>query len=174
MAEPFIGEIRLFPFTYAPKDWAFCEGQTISIQQNAALYALLSTTYGGDGYTTFALPDLRGRVPVHFGAGTGLTPRYMGTPFGAELVTLTSNTMPQHNHDLLCTSNAGGSTDPTNAILAPAPEGVAIYNSSLDNIWQMDPSMVQAAGGGQPHANMQPFLALHFCISLKGNFPPRT
>jgi microcystin-dependent protein len=172
MAEPFIGEIRLFPYTYAPVGWAFCDGQLLPVSQNSMLFSLLHTTYGGNGTTNFALPDLRGRVPIHMGRGVGLSTRTIGQKLGVNRVTLDSDTLPQHTHNLACTTNTADQDSPVDAI--PAQGQYAFYSSSLDYTMEMVPGMIDESGGDESHYNMMPFLTLHFCISLRGIYPPRS
>lgn len=178
MTEPFIGEIRTFGFSFAPRDWTKCDGQTLPIQQNETLYSLLGTTYGGDGRTTFQLPDLRGRTALSFGAGTGLTNVPLGQSDGAETVALQAANLPQHTHALNATTSAANSEDPSNHFLAKAQTGagsgtdVPLYNP-LTTLRQMSTSAITSTGGGQGLPNMQPFLVVNFCLSLSGTFPPR-
>lgn len=171
MAEPFIGEIRLFPYSYAPVGWANCDGQILRTEQQQALFSLLGNRYGGDGSQTFALPDLRGRVPIHMGQGPGLSNRILADRVGTEGVTLNTDTMPQHSHNLVCTSAAADQTSPVGAIPAQGP--IAIYSSSLNITREMVPGMIDNAGANQAHDNMMPFLVLRYCISLRGIYPPR-
>lgn len=166
-AQPFLGEIQIVGFNFAPKGWAMCNGQLLSISQNTALYSLLGTTYGGDGTTTFALPDLRGRFPIHAAAGNGpgLSNRDMGEVGGQESVTLLTSEMPQHTHGLPA---AGEQTSDRPGGLVPAKGG----NYGTAN---SGPSMApsQVSGGNQPHENMPPYLGMNFIISLEGIFPAR-
>jgi len=173
MAEPFIGEIRAFGFTFAPTGWAKCDGQILPINQNESLYCLLYTRFGGDGTTTFGLPDLRGRVPIHAGYGMGLSPRYIGDKVGVDYVALDLNTMPQHNHTISASSNSGTTSSPTDAM--PAQGGVAVYSSGSNpgQLQGMKAETIATTGAGQPHENMMPSLAVHYCISLQGIFPSR-
>ncbi len=171
MAEPYIGEIRLFPYTFAPKFWAFCDGQMLPIKDNDLLYAVIGTTYGGDGITNFALPDLRGRVPIHMGRGPSLTPRSPGQGMGTEIVKLDSSTMPQHNHNLRCSTDTADQTNPTGAV--PATTTIDVYSASLSFTRMMDSGIMNNSGSGDAHTNMMPFLVLNFCIALKGIYPPR-
>jgi microcystin-dependent protein len=176
MSEPYIGEIIMFAGNFAPRGWAFCNGQILSIAQNTALFSILGTTYGGNGQTTFALPNLQGRVPMHWGAGPGLTPRDLGETSGTETVTLISSQMPAHNHIVNANTAAGTGTEPTNSFIA----GVADANSgglfpafeSTANT-TLNPMAVGVAGGSQPHANMQPYQCVSFIIALQGVFPSR-
>ncbi|TWG90686.1 microcystin-dependent protein [Nocardioides sp. J9] len=166
MAEPFLSEIRLMSFVFAPKGWALCNGQFLPINQNQALFSLLGTTYGGNGQTTFALPDLRGRVPIHAGAGHAL-----GERGGEQAHTLTVHEMPQHTHVLRGSSRAtGGSADPQGRVLGG---GQNVYRPGSPST-PMEPGSVTSAGGSQAHENMQPFLTLSFCIALQGIFPSPT
>lgn len=164
MAEPFLGEIRIVSFDYPPKDWAFCNGQLLPINQNQALFSLLGTTYGGNGQTTFALPDLRARVPMHMGDHT------QGERAGEAAHTLTLNEMPQHLHLERVSSNAtGGTLVATGNFLGSANN---MYHSP-SNLTAMNPGTIANAGGSQPHENRQPYLGLSFCIALVGIFPSR-
>ena len=168
MSEPFLGQIMLVPYNFAPRGWAFCTGQILPIAQNTALFSLLGTTYGGNGQTTFALPDLRGRVPISSGQGPGLSSYDLGEVGGEESVTLLVNELPAHNH-LVGASDvevAQGSV-PKDQVLAlgnyygPTPDTVMAVN------------MIQPTGGSQPHENRQPYLTLNYCIALEGIFPSR-
>ncbi len=168
MSEPFLAEVRIVGFNFAPRGWAFCDGQILPINQNQSLYSLLGTTYGGDGRTTFALPDLRGRTPIHAGQGAGLTSRTLGSKSGEETHVLTTAEMPDHDHV------ARASTDP---VTAPVPAGrvladTTIYHDATNGV-DLHSSSVSNQGGGQGHPNMQPYLALNFCIALQGLFPSR-
>jgi microcystin-dependent protein len=165
MSEPFIGQIILVGFNFAPRGWAFCQGQLLSIAQNTALFSLLGTTYGGNGQTTFALPDLRGRVPIGFGQGPGLQNYVLGQTGGQETHTLISNEMPSHNHGLGANSNDAVDSNPVNNF--PAAQGA--YANTANG--QMSPT--QLTGGSQPHNNLQPYLVLNYCIALVGIFPSR-
>ena len=170
MAEPFLSEIRIFSFNYAPKSWAMCNGQFLPINQNQALFALLGTTYGGNGQTTFALPDLRSRVPIHFGNGHTL-----GEKGGTEAVTITQQTMPQHIHVMNASANAATSPDPHipaagTYVLGQAAQEVYAQPGALV---AMNAAAVSNVGGSQPHTNLQPLLTLTFCIALQGIFPSR-
>lgn len=172
MSDPFIGEIKIVGFGFAPRSWAFCDGQLLSVAQNQALFSLLGTTYGGDGATTFALPDLRGRVAMHPGFGPGLSPRSWGEKAGAETHTLTSSQMPSHNHPHLSTDNEGDSVSPGGKFPASAEEPVRPWGSASSGAG-MAPGVVANTGGSQPHNNIQPFLAVYFCIALQGIYPSR-
>jgi microcystin-dependent protein len=167
MSEPFIGEIRLLPFNFAPRGWAFCQGQILSIAQNTALFSLLGTTYGGNGTTTFALPDLRGRVAVSAGQGPGLSSYTLGQQSGVESVTLLTTQMPSHSHLVNCNSGDADSGTPLNKF----PAGASSYSGSAGST--MNPGTIGNAGGSQPHTNVQPLLVLNYCIALEGIFPSR-
>jgi microcystin-dependent protein len=173
MSEPFVGEIRIFAGNFAPKDWAFCDGQLLPVSQHTALFSILGTTYGGDGRTTFALPDLQGRVPMHAGRGPGLTNRRLGQRGGVETVTLTQNQTPQHAHTLqVLTDPATLNTPNASRALARSRGGFA-YQSGAGTEATLDPQAVANAGGGQAHNNAQPYLVLNFIIALQGLFPSR-
>lgn len=170
MAEPFIGQITLFAGNFAPRGWAFCDGQEISIAQNTALFSILGTTYGGNGQTTFKLPDLRGRVPLHPGQGPGLTNRSLGENGGTQQVKLEVGHIPAHAHPVRATSTAANSNNPTGNLPALA-EGRNIYGANGNT--QMASGMIRTTGGGQGHSNMQPWLGLNYIIALEGIFPAR-
>ncbi|MBS1799731.1 MAG: phage tail protein [Acidobacteria bacterium] len=179
MAEPFLGEIRMVGWNFAANGWALCNGQLLPINQNQALFSLLGTMYGGDGIRTFALPNLQGRVPIHQGNGAGLTPYTIGEAAGTETVTLLSTQMPSHNHLVGVSNQAGSVADPTNAILAQGNSGsgrspvpVSDYVSTAAT-GTLAPTAVSAAGGNQPHSNIQPYLCVNFIIALQGIFPSR-
>ena len=179
MSEPFIGEIIMFAGNFAPRGWAFCNGQLLSIAQNTALFSILGTTYGGNGQTTFALPDLRGRVPLHSGndsQGPGLSSYALGEQTGTESVTLLTTQMPAHTHVLAANTAAGTATEPAGNYIA----GVADANSGglfpafeATTNTTMGPLAISPAGGSQPHGNIQPILALNFIIATEGIFPSR-
>lgn len=172
--EPFIGQVQLFAFDFAPKDWAFCNGQLIPIFQNQALFSLIGATYGGDGQTTFALPDLRGRVPNHFGQGPGLNNYVMGEAAGSENVTLLSVQMPAHNHLLEVSNQPASQSSPANHTLAVSGfngEPVLTYGTTVDGV--ASSASISPSGGNQPHYNMQPFLTMNYCIALTGIYPSR-
>jgi microcystin-dependent protein len=178
MAEPFLGQIILFGGNFNIRGWAFCNGQLLSIAQNTALFSLLGTTYGGNGQTTFALPDLRGRAPVHFGQGPGLSNYSLGQVGGTESTTLTQNQMPAHNHLVLTNSNNGNDSSPENNFVAlpvlsgASPTAVNGYRSTQDGT-PMNPQSLSIAGGNQPFSLLQPYLALNYLIALEGIFPSR-
>ena len=172
MSEPFLGMISMFGFSFAPRGWAFCNGQLLSISQNSALFALLGTTYGGDGITTFGLPNLQSRVPLHFGTGSGLSSYDIGEQTGVESVTITQNQMPSHNHlsTTPATSADGNSIDPAAGAVLGA--GQNIYRVATAGV-QMSPTPTSLTGGSQPVSIIQPLLAVNFCIALQGIFPSR-
>jgi microcystin-dependent protein len=173
MSDPFIGQLMLVPFNFAPKSWALANGQLLSISQNTALFALLGTFYGGNGQTTFALPDLRGRVPIGMGQGPGLQSYALGETSGTETVTLLINEMPQHNHSVNADGTAGTTTTPVNGAPGKFVAGTpyAPGNSTLNQ--QMANTMAQTAGGSQPHNNLMPYLTLNWIICMAGVFPAR-
>jgi microcystin-dependent protein len=162
MAEPFLSEIRIMSFVFAPKGWALCNGQLLPINQNQALFSLLGTTFGGDGRVNFALPDLRARVPIHVGSGHTL-----GERGGEPAHTLSIAELPTHTHVLQGSSTAAGTNSPNNAVLA---ESTAVYHAP-STLVSLNPGSVTNVGGSQAHLNMQPFLTLSFCIALQGIFP---
>lgn len=166
MAEPFLSEIRLMSFNFPPKGWAHCNGQLLPINQNQALFSLLGTTYGGNGFTIFALPDFRGRTPIHVGNGHTL-----GERAGAQSHTLSMAEMPTHTHAVDASGNRATGNNPANASLAPATTG--LYGQPYD-LTTLHPDTVTNTGGTQAHLNMQPFLTLSFCIALQGIFPSPT
>jgi microcystin-dependent protein len=168
MSEPFLAEIRIVGFNFAPRGWAFCDGQILPINQNQSLYSLLGTTYGGDGRTSFALPDLRSRVPIHKGS-SGSTNHNLGSKAGEETHTLVDAEMPQHTHTIEASSDPSDNQDPTNNVLAKSGQ---IFSNST-NLVDMVSGTMTNTGGGQAHENMEPFLAVNFCIALQGLFPSR-
>jgi len=170
MSEPFVGQIMLFGGNFAPRGWAFCDGQLLAINQNDALFSLLGTLYGGDGRTTFALPDLRGRTPVHMGEGPGLSERRIGSDMGEEEITLNINQMANHQHILQATTNEANSNNPTNMQLAKTV--LNIYSDATPEV-DLNTSAIGMTGGNQPHENMMPFQCINFCIALFGIYPSR-
>jgi microcystin-dependent protein len=172
MADPFVAEIRIFPFNFAPKGWAFCDGQLLPISQNTALFSLLGTTYGGDGKSTFALPNLQGNVPMHPGQGPGLSLHDLGETGGSETVTLLESEIPSHSHALEASQGDGYSQSPAAEHLASGVGGIANF-AAPGNLTQLGPQAIAPAGGDQPHNNMQPYLTLNFCIAMQGVYPPR-
>lgn len=180
MANPFIGEIRLFGGSFAPASWAFCDGQLLSIIENTALFSLLGTVYGGDGQNTFALPDLRGRVPLHQGQGPGLSTYTIGQVAGVETVTLQTSQMPQHSHALNATTATGSATTPGSSVMLATPVEAGVNTSlyvvpgtSTVNQAPMAAQSIGTTGGTQPHENMMPFQSLNYIIALFGIFPSR-
>ncbi|PYS49275.1 MAG: phage tail protein [Acidobacteria bacterium] len=174
MADPFVAEIRIFPFNFAPKGWAWCDGQLMSISQNTALFSLLGTYYGGDGKTTFALPNLQGASPMFWGQGPGLSLHDLGESGGSDTVTLIVSEIPMHNHTVNCGGNfaIGDTNVPTSNIIAKSSNGNAYIPQQ--NLGAMAFQGLPPAGGGLPHNNMQPYLTLYFNIALQGVYPPRT
>jgi microcystin-dependent protein len=170
VTEPFIGQIILVPYNFAPRGYAFCQGQILSIAQNTALFSLLGTTYGGNGQTTFALPDLRGRAPLSQGQGPGLSNYSLGEQGGVESVTLISQQMPQHNH-FLSVNNQGAATGRPSGQF-PGVAAANAYAPATDGT-TFAPQAISLTGGSQPHENRQPYLALNYCIALEGIFPSR-
>jgi microcystin-dependent protein len=168
MAEPFLGEISPVAFPFAPRGWAFCNGQLLSIQQNQALFSLLGVTYGGDGVNTFALPDLRGRVSVSSG------PNYqLGSTSGVESVTLNGNQIPAHSHAPVCSTGAGGFGEPANQVWAGSSSGQKLYQTGSNSNGSMAPGLITPSGNSQPHSNLQPYLVINYVIALVGVFPSR-
>jgi microcystin-dependent protein len=167
MAEPFLSEIRIMSFVFAPKGWALCNGQLLPINQNQALFSLLGTTFGGDGRTNFALPDLRGRTPIHVGSGHTL-----GEKDGHPAHTLSIAELPTHVHVAQASSIGAATADPTNALFAQPPAAMGtVYSTTASQLTALNPASVTNVGGSQAHLNMQPFLTLSFCIALQGIFP---
>jgi microcystin-dependent protein len=174
MASPFVAEIRIFGFNFAPKGWAFCNGQIMPISQNTALFSLLGTTYGGDGKSNFALPNLQGSAPLNAGQGPGLSLRDLGEIGGEDNVTLLQTEIPAHAHTAQGYPNAGGQ-GPTNNTWSDANQrGISQYTSSGAQNVQMNPLALSVTGSSLPHNNLMPYLVLNFCIALQGIFPPRT
>jgi len=167
MAQPYVGEIRIFAGNFAPAGWMFCEGQLLPISENETLFNLIGTTYGGDGQSTFALPDLRGRIPVHQGNGF-----ILAEAGGAEEITLTVNQIPAHAHPMLATTGGGANATPQNGVLAKPT--ASIYHSSPTALGNLSPVAVSSVGGSQPHTNFQPYLCVNYIISLFGLFPSPT
>lgn len=175
MADPFVAEIRIVPFNFAPKGWAWCDGQLLPLSQNTALFSLLGTTYGGNGKSNFALPDLQGRAPMQPGQGPGLSLYDLGQSGGTPTVTLLESEIPSHSHQLRASTSASdeeGEKDPTNAVTGVTPTNQRIYGPA-NNLSPMAPIALSPAGGDAPHNNMQPYLTFYFIIALQGVFPPR-
>ena len=176
MSDQFVAEIRIFPFNFPPTGWAFCDGQLLPISQNTALFSLLGTTYGGDGKSTFALPDMQGNAPMQPGQGQGLSLRDLGEISGVETITLLQSEIPVHTHALMANAFQGDKTVPAPTTSLAESQGGAVYvaGNPLPALAQMAIQALPPAGGGLPHNNMQPYLTLNFCIALQGIFPPRT
>ena len=173
MSEPFIGEIRMFGGNFAPRGWALCHGQILSIAQNTALFSLLGTTYGGNGQTTFGLPDLRGRAPIGWGQGPGLSNRSLGEVGGVENVTLTAQQMPAHSHAANASGNSGNTNTPVGKVWSKdAGVQSATYTGNAPN-GVMAANAIGSAGGSQPHENMPPYMAMNYVIALEGIYPSR-
>jgi microcystin-dependent protein len=174
MADPFVAEIRIFPFNFAPTGWAFCDGQLMPLSQNTALFSLLGTTYGGNGQSNFALPDLQGRAPMHPGQGPGLSLHDLGEMGGSETVTLVESEMPAHAHGLQASTQPGEDPAPGGEVLGRSV-GASLYQTVANqNLVQLAPEALGIHGGSQPHNNLMPYLTFKFCIALQGVFPPRT
>ena len=172
MSEPYLGEIRMFAGNFAIKGWAECNGQLLAITQNAALFSILGTTYGGNGTTTFALPDLRSRVPIHVGQGNSLSNYTLGQTTGTENVTLLTNQLPTHNHAVACNTGGGNQASPASGFPAVESTGTSLdYNSASNGT--MGTTMIGNAGSNLPHANIQPVLCVTFLIAMVGIFPSR-
>lgn len=172
MSEPYVGEIRIFAGNFAPRGWAFCDGQLLAINHHDTLFSLFGTYYGGDGHTTFGLPDLRGRIPVHHGTGPGLGPYPLGATGGAERVTVSTAQLPRHTHTLRASSAAGSSSDPAGHVLASAPSVTALTATAPDT--SLAPAMISPAGDSQPHENRMPSYAIHYIVALVGIYPSRS
>lgn len=170
MSEPFIAEIRIFAGNFAPRGWAFCDGQLLPIAQNTALFSLIGTTYGGDGRSTTALPNMQGRAPMQPGRGPGLTDRRLGQRGGVETVTLTEAQMPNHNHSMMVTAEDGERRQPANNYVG---RGNAVF-ANANNLVAMDQHTLPETGGSQAHNNLQPFLTMNFIIALQGLYPSRS
>lgn len=175
--EPIVGQIILFGGNFAPRGWAFCDGQTLDIAENQALFAILGTTYGGDGRTTFCLPDMRGRVPMHAGDGPNLTPRDIGQKLGAETVALTATQLPEHRHEILVSDVAADTDEPSNASLGAAKTYVnaseGTHRQKSEPKTALNSKTIGLTGGSAPHENMQPTLCMNYIIAVQGAFPAR-
>jgi microcystin-dependent protein len=174
--DPFVAEIRIFPFNFAPKGWAFCDGQILPLSQNTALFSLLGTTYGGDGKSNFALPDMQGNAPMHPGQGPGLSLHDLGETGGSDTVLLLESEMAQHSHFMR--AHNGDPADVQNpssqTVLAQSSQGNAYTATTATGLVNFSTNILTPAGGGQPHNNLMPYLTLNFCIALQGVYPPRT
>jgi microcystin-dependent protein len=175
MANPFVAEIRIFPFNFPPKGWAFCDGQILPLSQNTALFSLLGTTYGGDGKSNFALPNMQGNAPMHPGQGPGLSLHDLGETGGSDTVTLLESEIPAHGHSLMATPIPAIDFTPNPSVGFGKSAGIAAYCTvSNTNLTQMSDNTIAPAGGDQPHNSLMPYLTLNFCIALQGVYPPRT
>ena len=172
MSDPFVGEIRMFAGNFAPRGWAFCNGQLMPISQNTALFSIIGTIYGGDGRTTFSLPDLRGRAPIHAGQGAGLSDYPLGSRGGVEQVALTTEQLPAHSHALLASDAEGDQRTPANHALATPEEG--LFYSAAEPTAVMAKGAIAPTGNNQSHENRQPYLAVNYIIALFGIFPSRS
>jgi microcystin-dependent protein len=172
--DPFVAEIRIFPFNFAPKGWAFCDGQILPLSQNTALFSLLGTTYGGDGKSNFALPDMQGNVPMHPGQGPGLSLHDLGETGGSETVSLLESEIPSHSHTMMSLPAPGNRTAPGGNSMGRTAGTIGPYTAPGKALVAMSDNAVAPAGGDQPHNNMQPYLTFYFCIALQGVYPPRT
>lgn len=171
MAEPFVGQIKIFAGNFAPRGWAFCDGQLLAVSQNDALFSLLGTIYGGDGRTTFGLPDLRGRIPLHAGTGPGLSPRRLGSKTGTEDETLTVNQLASHVHELVGSNEAADQENPQNHVFAKT--SVTVYETNAPTK-ALNSASIMNTGGTQPHTNLMPTLCVNFIIALVGVYPSRS
>ncbi len=180
MSDQFLAEIRIFPFNFAPIQWAFCNGQLLPLSQHTALFSLIGTYYGGDGRSNFQLPNLQGRVPVDAGQGAGLSPYDVGEEGGNQTVTLLDTQNPSHNHLVNASGSNGTATDPSGNVYARghydnngSKGAVDLYTQTAPGPTTLKPTAIGVTGGGQPHNNMMPYLTLNFCIAMQGIFPPR-
>jgi microcystin-dependent protein len=171
--DPFVAEIRIFPFNFAPKGWAFCDGQILPISQNTALFSLLGTTYGGDGKSNFALPNMQGSAPMHPGQGPGLSLHDLGESGGSDTVSLLESEMTAHSHGWTASNQDGTDQSPVAELFAGGVGGISMYAAPA-SITQLASNALTPAGGDQPHNNLMPYLTLTFCIALQGVYPPRT
>jgi microcystin-dependent protein len=171
--DPFVAEIRIFPFNFPPKGWAFCNGQILPLSQNTALFSLLGTTYGGDGKSNFALPNLQGSAPMHPGQGPGLSLHDLGENGGSDTVSLLESEIPSHAHAWMASNADATSQTAANNLLAGGVGGIAMY-ATPGAVTQLSDNALAPAGGDQSHNNLQPYLTLNFCVALQGVYPPRT
>jgi microcystin-dependent protein len=172
MSEPFVGEIRMFAGNFAPQGWAFCDGQLLAVSQNDALFSLFGTVYGGDGRTTFGLPDLRGRVPMHAGTGPGLSQRRLGARGGTETATVAVDQIPSHTHQMKASGDLAGRANPQDNLPAKSAQ-IELYSGDAPDV-ALSPSAISAVGDNQPHSNLMPFLCIHFIVALVGIYPSRS
>ena len=173
--DPFVAEIRVFPFNFAPRGWAWCDGQLLPLSQNTALFSLLGTTYGGNGASNFALPDLQGRAPMHPGQGLGLSLHDLGETGGSDTVTLLESEIPLHSHALSASTQPGEDAQANPSEGLARSVGAQLYQTDTNaNLVPMSPNALAPAGGDQPHNNLMPYLTFYFCIALQGVYPPRT
>lgn len=172
MSEPFIGEIKMFAGNFAPRNWAFCDGQLLAVSQNDALFSLFGTIYGGDGRTTFGLPDMRGRIPIHIGSGPGLSARNIGSKGGREMVTMSANQVATHNHAFQASTDFAGDTSPSGNTLA-ASTGASLYGDASGTAVTMNSAVIENTGG-RSHDNVMPFMCIHFIVALFGIYPSRS
>ena len=174
--DPFVAEIRIFPFNFAPKGWAFCDGQILPLSQNTALFSLLGTTYGGDGKSNFALPNMQGNAPMHPGQGPGLSLHDLGETGGSDTVSLLESEIPSHSHAMMASSDSADNFVPAAAIMLAKPlgRGNNLFATTATPLVAMNDNALAPAGGDQPHNNLQPYLTLNFCIALQGVYPPRS
>jgi microcystin-dependent protein len=175
MSNQFVAEVRIFPFNFAPKGWAFCNGQLLPLSQNTALFSLLGTTYGGDGRSNFALPNMQGNAPMHPGQGPGLSLHDLGETGGSTTVTLLQSEMPSHSHNVMVDNLFDGTLPTPGPTLcyAKASTGTPYNDKTTQNVAPFNINAIAPTGGNQPHNNMMPYLTLNFCIALQGVFPPR-
>jgi microcystin-dependent protein len=174
MSNPFVAEIRIFPFNFAPKGWAFCDGQILPLSQNTALFSLLGTTYGGDGKSNFALPNMQGNAPMHPGQGPGLSLHDLGETGGSDTVTLLESEIPSHPHALMENTTTGTKSPPQGNSIARVSGATPYLPPTGATLAALSSSAVAPAGGDQPHNTLMPYLTLNFCIALQGVYPPRT
>jgi microcystin-dependent protein len=173
MSEPFLGEIRMFAGNFAPQGWALCDGQLLAVAQNDGLFSLLGTIYGGDGRTTFGLPEMRGRIPIHAGTGPGLSPRSIGSKFGEENVTVIANTLPSHTHTMQANTQSGPQGDAAGSTPSQSTVGVYLQSPNPASIAPLRNASISQVGNNQQHNNVMPYLCINFIIALFGVYPSR-
>lgn len=173
MSEPFVGEIRMFAGNFAPRSWAYCDGQLLAVSQNDALFSLLGTIYGGDGRTTFGLPDLRSRIPLHQGTGPGLSQRRLGSKSGTERETLTTNQLPSHTHDFNALSSSSAEGNPLGRLVADTTQSGIRYLNESGPDTDFSNAAIDNTGGTQAHTNLMPSLCIHYIVALTGIYPSR-